>query len=100
MAVWPAWSAAPWDPPQALAAGRARACRARHCRLPGEDPQDDKSEQGTVDMWDQKWDTPIMKAGTIDDKRRIVLPKECPPGSKITIEEVDPFTWIVRLQPS
>lgn len=41
-----------------------------------------------------------MRETVIDSRRRVVLPKECPPGSKVTIEVSDPYTWIVRLLPS
>ncbi len=42
-----------------------------------------------------------MKAATIDAHRRLVMPRECPPKARVTIEELDqPLTWIVRVQPS
>lgn len=37
-----------------------------------------------------------MKASTVDDKRRIVMPSECPPGTRVTIEPLDDATWMVR----
>ena len=73
---------------------------APHCRLPGAMRNWTTVDKASVDKWDEKWDIRAMKAATIDDKRRIVLPKKCPPGGKITIEEVDALTWIVRLHPS
>ena len=36
-----------------------------------------------------------MKASTIDDKRRVVLPS-APPGAQVTIEQLDQDTWVVR----
>ncbi len=41
-----------------------------------------------------------MKAATVDAKRRLVMPKECPPRARVTIEELDHLAWIVRVQPS
>jgi len=42
-----------------------------------------------------------VKASTIDARRRLVMPKECPPRARVVIEELDqPLTWIVRVQPS
>lgn len=41
-----------------------------------------------------------MKAAKVDEKRRLVMPRECPPGAKMTIEQLDPFTWVVRMQPA
>ena len=37
-----------------------------------------------------------MKSGTVDDRRRLVMPPECPPGSAVTIQEVDKTTWLVK----
>ena len=37
-----------------------------------------------------------MVSATIDSKRRLVMPKECPPRSAVTIQQVDSETWIVK----
>jgi len=42
------------------------------------------------------WDIPIVKAATLDDRRRLVMPEECPPNSTVTISQVDKDTWIVK----
>ena len=39
-----------------------------------------------------------MKSATLDDRRRLVMPPECPPGSAVTIQELDKTTWLVRRQ--
>jgi bifunctional DNA-binding transcriptional regulator/antitoxin component of YhaV-PrlF toxin-antitoxin module len=41
-----------------------------------------------------------VKSATLDKKRRIVMPKECPPRARVTIEQLDALTWVVRLQPT
>ena len=37
-----------------------------------------------------------MKSATVDDRRRLVMPPECPPGSAVTIQELDKTTWLVQ----
>jgi hypothetical protein len=37
-----------------------------------------------------------MKSATLDDRRRLVMPPECPPGSAVTIQQVDRTTWLVK----
>jgi len=39
-----------------------------------------------------------MKSATVDDRRRLVMPPECPPGSAVTIQELDKTTWLVKRQ--
>jgi hypothetical protein len=34
----------------------------------------------------------------VDDRRRIVMPQECPPHSAVTIQQLDTNTWIVKRQ--
>jgi hypothetical protein len=36
------------------------------------------------------------KAATVDDRRRVVLPESCPPHSAVTIQQLDPDTWLVK----
>jgi hypothetical protein len=42
------------------------------------------------------WDIPTMKTATLDDKRRLVMPPECPPRSAVTIQRIDDDTWLVK----
>ena len=51
-----------------------------------------------VDMGTQGWEYPIVKSATLDDRRRLVMPPECPPGSAVTIEELDEATWLIKRQ--
>jgi len=44
------------------------------------------------------WEYPIVKSATLDDRRRLVMPPECPPGSAVTIQALDDATWLVRRQ--
>lgn len=39
-----------------------------------------------------------MRSATVDDRRRLVMPYECPPGAAVTIRELDNNTWIVKRQ--
>lgn len=39
-----------------------------------------------------------MKVATLDHRRRLVMPPECPPGAAVTIQRVDAHTWIVKHQ--
>lgn len=39
-----------------------------------------------------------MKSATLDSKRRLVMPEDCPPKSLVTIQPLDANTWIVRRQ--
>jgi hypothetical protein len=38
-----------------------------------------------------------MKTATLDDRRRLVMPPECPPNSAVTIQQLDEDTWLVRV---
>jgi hypothetical protein len=38
----------------------------------------------------------MVKARPVDERRRIVLPPEFPPGSDVILEKVDEHTWILR----
>ncbi|MCI0746293.1 MAG: hypothetical protein L0Y58_12890, partial [Verrucomicrobia subdivision 3 bacterium] len=51
-----------------------------------------------IDEWEEKWDCFTMKSAKVDDRRRVVLPQECPPRSTVTIEALDEGTWIIRRQ--
>jgi hypothetical protein len=42
------------------------------------------------------WDIPTVKATTTDDRRRIVMPENCPPRVTVTIQDLDKNTWLVR----
>jgi hypothetical protein len=39
-----------------------------------------------------------MKSATLDSKRRLVMPEDCPPRSLVTIHSVDKNTWVVHRQ--
>jgi hypothetical protein len=39
-----------------------------------------------------------MKAATTDDRRRIVMPPECPPNAAVTIQQLDENSWLVKRQ--
>jgi hypothetical protein len=39
-----------------------------------------------------------MKAAQLDERRRLVMPPECPPHSAVVIQQIDAETWIVRRQ--
>lgn len=38
-----------------------------------------------------------MKTATLDDRRRLVMPEECPANSAVTIQQVDRDIFIVRV---
>jgi len=38
-----------------------------------------------------------VKSATLDDRRRLVMPRECPPNSAVTIEQLDEDTWLVKV---
>jgi len=44
------------------------------------------------------WEYPIVKSATLDDRRRLVMPPECPPGSAVTIQTLDDATWLIKRQ--
>jgi hypothetical protein len=47
------------------------------------------------------WDIPTMIASMTDDKRRLTMPKELPPKSAVTIQQLDSDSWLVtRQQPN
>ena len=39
-----------------------------------------------------------MKSATLDSKRRLVMPENCPPRSLVTIHTLDQNTWVVHRQ--
>lgn len=39
-----------------------------------------------------------MESATPDERRRLVMPPGCPPGSAVTIQELDKTTWLVTRQ--
>ena len=39
-----------------------------------------------------------MKSATLDAKRRLVMPEDCPPRSLVTIHSLDKDTWVVHRQ--
>lgn len=53
-------------------------------------------------MQAEKWDySHMIKARQVDDKRRVLLPKEFRPGSDVIFERLDEYTWLLkRPQPS
>lgn len=38
----------------------------------------------------------ILKASTVDDRRRVVLPESFPPNSPVILQQVDADTWVVK----
>ena len=38
----------------------------------------------------------MVKARPVDERRRIVLPPEFPPGSNVILEQVDEHTWLLK----
>ncbi|MGO8839482.1 MAG: hypothetical protein ACLP7I_12125 [Limisphaerales bacterium] len=38
-----------------------------------------------------------MQTSTTDDRRRIVMPAECPPNCSVSIQEIEEGTWVVKL---
>ena len=38
----------------------------------------------------------MVKARQVDERRRVVLPREFRPGSDVIIERLDNCTWIIR----
>jgi hypothetical protein len=44
------------------------------------------------------WDIPTMIASTIDAKRRLTMPKELPPKSAVTIQQIDEDSWLITRQ--
>ncbi len=53
-------------------------------------------------MGAKMWELPIamsdeiIKATTVDDRRRIVMPPDCRPNSTVSIQQLDDSTWLVR----
>ena len=41
--------------------------------------------------------TEATLARQVDDKRRLVMPDECPPGTAVDVQQVDADTWLVRV---
>ena len=39
-----------------------------------------------------------LKSANVDDRRRIVLPEDCPPNSAVTIQQLDEETWLIKRQ--
>lgn len=39
-----------------------------------------------------------VKAATVDDRRRVVLPKSCPPNAAVIIQQLDGDTWVIKRQ--
>ena len=37
-----------------------------------------------------------MNATLLDDRRRLVMPRELPPKSAVTVQQIDADTWIVK----
>jgi hypothetical protein len=37
-----------------------------------------------------------MVARNVDQKRRVLMPETCPPNIRVTIQELDPDTWLLR----
>ena len=37
-----------------------------------------------------------MTATVTDDRRRLVMPRELPAGSAVTIQEVEPGSWLIK----
>ena len=39
-----------------------------------------------------------LESRQLDGKRRLIMPADCPPGSAVTIQEIDQDTWLVKRQ--
>ena len=39
-----------------------------------------------------------LESRQLDQKRRLIMPADCPPNAAVTIQQVDADTFIVRLQ--
>jgi hypothetical protein len=52
----------------------------------------------TVDENSPSWDIPTMTASMTDDKRRLTMPKELPPKSAVTIQQLDNDSWLITRQ--
>jgi hypothetical protein len=53
---------------------------------------------GRLTMVQESWDIPTMIASVTDDKRRLTMPKELPPKSAVTIQQLDSDSWLVTRQ--
>ena len=42
--------------------------------------------------------TAELRAATVDDRRRVSLPAEIPPGSAVTFQRIDADTWVIKRQ--
>jgi hypothetical protein len=49
-------------------------------------------------QWDGAHMTKDLLARQVDDRRRLVLPDTCPPGSMVLIQQIDADTWVVKRQ--
>ena len=48
-----------------------------------------------IDLRSRLWDIPTMIALMTDDKRRLTMPRELPPKSAVTIQQLDEDSWLV-----
>lgn len=39
-----------------------------------------------------------MKSATLDSKRRLVMPVNCPPRALVTVHTIDADTWVIHRQ--
>ncbi len=37
-----------------------------------------------------------LESRQLDDKRRLIMPANCPPGAAVTIQQLDEDTWLVK----
>jgi hypothetical protein len=37
-----------------------------------------------------------MRTATLDERRRLVMPPECPPNSAVIVQQIDEDTWVVK----
>src|SRR5438132_212424 len=51
-----------------------------------------------IDLESRLWDIPTMIALMTDDKRRLTMPRELPPKSAVTIQQLDEDSWLVTRQ--
>ena len=51
-----------------------------------------------IDRAGRSWKFPIMKASIVDERRRIVIPAQCPPHSAVAIQQIDENSWLIRRQ--
>jgi hypothetical protein len=50
----------------------------------------------SLNAWENNTMKLELESRQLDGKRRLIMPAECPPGSAVTIQEIDRDTWLVK----